>query len=79
MCSSSSSSSSRDEYYLGGTIALLLQDHRMSNVQYNTQTRANLSSMHLKRDLLSADWQRLTAVEVPSTIKHRQLAIEDLL
>jgi len=27
-CSSSSSSSSRDEYYLGGTIALLLQDHR---------------------------------------------------
>ena len=23
-----SSSSSRDEYYLGGTIALLLQDHR---------------------------------------------------
>jgi len=26
--SSSSSSSSRDEYYLGGTIALLLQDHR---------------------------------------------------
>ena len=25
---SSSSSSSRDEYYLGGTIALLLQDHR---------------------------------------------------
>jgi len=27
---SSSSSSSRDEYYLGGTIALLLQDHRMT-------------------------------------------------
>jgi len=26
--SSSSSSSSRNEYYLGGTIALLLQDHR---------------------------------------------------
>jgi len=24
----SSSSSSRDEYYLGGTIAMLLQDHR---------------------------------------------------
>jgi len=28
LCSSSSSSSSRNEYYLGGTIALLLQDHR---------------------------------------------------
>jgi len=32
----SSSSSSRDEYYLGGTIALLLQDHRTT---YNVNNR----------------------------------------
>jgi len=33
--SSSSSSSSRDEYHLGGTIALLLQDHRTMSTLYN--------------------------------------------
>ena len=44
--SSSSSSSSRNEYYLGGIIALLLQDHRTMSIKSVCSSQYILTDQH---------------------------------